>query len=88
MGLATTSVQLAVMSLSNPGQQGRTNAAEQVTDTLGSCLLVAVAGGIYAAWLPSGALSTGYGWMLVTMVGFGLLGLVVAWRIGPLRDLS
>ncbi len=86
MGLATTSVQLAVMSLSSPSVQGRNNAAQQLADTLGSCLLVAVAGAVYAAWLPSADLRAGYGWMLTGMVGFTALGLVVAWQIGPLRE--
>jgi hypothetical protein len=88
MGLAVTSTSLAVLSLSAPLAQGRNNAALQVSDNLGSSVLVAVAGTIYAAWHPSGNLSLTYGILMAAMVTASVVGVAMSSRIGPLRSLA
>jgi MFS family permease len=88
MGLAVTSTSLAVLSLSAPLAQGRNNAALQVSDNLGSSVLVAVAGTIYAAWHPSGNQSLTYGILMAAMVVASIVGVVMSSRIGPLRSLA
>ncbi len=86
MGFAVTSTSLAVINLSEPLAQGRNNAALQVSDSLGSSVLVALAGTIYAALHPSGDLALTYGTLLVAMVVAALGGVAVSTRIGSLRD--
>jgi hypothetical protein len=88
MGLAVTSTSLAVINLSVPLAQGRNNAALQVSDNLGSSVLVAVAGTIYAAWHPSGNLVLTYGVLMVAMAVASLAGVAVSQRIGPLRHVA
>jgi len=88
MGLAVTSTSLAVLSLSAPLAQGRNNAALQVSDNLGSSVLVALAGTIYAAWHPSGNLMLTYAVLMAAMAVASLAGVLVSYRIGPLRDMS
>ena len=88
MGLAVTSTSLAVLSLSAPLAQGRNNAALQVSDNLGSSVLVAVAGTIYAAWHPSGNLVHTYGILMVAMAVAAAVGVAMSSRIGPLRNVS
>jgi MFS family permease len=86
MGFAITSTSLAVINLSQPLAQGRNNAALQVSDNLGSSVLVALAGTIYAALHPSGDLALTYGTLLVAMVVASLAGVLVSTTIGALRD--
>lgn len=86
MGLAVTSTSLAVINVSEPLSQGRNNAALQVSDNLGSSVLVALAGTIYAALHPSGDLALTYGTLLVAMVVASVAGVAVSTRIGSLRD--
>lgn len=86
MGLGVTSTNLAVISLSAPLSQGRNNAALGVSDSLGSSVLVAVAGTIYAAWHPTGQLTLTYGILMGAMAVTALVGIVAANNIGPLRD--
>ena len=86
MGLGVTSTSLAILSLSPPLAQGRNNAALQVSDNLGSSVLVAVAGTIYAAWHPTGQLTLTYGILMAAMAVTALVGVVAANNIGPLRD--
>ena len=88
MGLAVTSTSLAVLSLSAPLAQGRNNAALQVSDNLGSSVLVAVAGTIYAAWHPSGNLMLTYGILMVAMAAAAVVGVAMSYRIGPLRNVA
>jgi MFS family permease len=88
MGLAVTSTSLAVLNLSAPLAQGRNNAALQVSDNLGSSVLVAVAGTIYAAWHPSGNLVLTYGVLMAAMAVASLVGVAVSQRIGPLRHVA
>jgi MFS family permease len=86
MGLAVTSTSLAILSLSAPLAQGRNNAALQVSDSLGSSVLVAVAGTIYAAWHSTGQLAVTYGFLMASMAVTALVGVLAANKIGPLRD--
>jgi MFS family permease len=86
MGLGVTSTSLAILSLSPPLAQGRNNAALQVSDNLGSSVLVAVAGTIYAAWHPTGQLTVTYGILMAAMAVTALVGVVAANNIGPLRN--
>jgi MFS family permease len=88
MGLAVTSTSLAVLSLSAPLAQGRNNAALQVSDNLGSSVLVAVAGTIYAAWHPSGNLMLTYGMLMVAMAAAAAVGVAMSYRIGPLHNVA
>ena len=88
MGLAVTSTSLAVINLSVPLAQGRNNAALQVSDNLGSSVLVAVAGTIYAAMHPSGNLMLTYGILMIAMVVASIAGIAVSSKIGPLRHVS
>lgn len=85
MGLGVTSTSLAVLSLSAPLVQGRNNAALQVSDNLGSAVLVAIAGTIFAAWHPSGQLTITYGILMTAMAITALIGVAAASKIGPLR---
>lgn len=86
MGLGVTSTSIAVLNLSAPLAQGRNNAALQVSDSLGSSVLVAVAGTIYAAWHPTGQLTMTYGLLMAAMALTALVGVAAAVKIGPLRD--
>jgi predicted MFS family arabinose efflux permease len=88
MGLAVTSTSLAVLSLSAPLAQGRNNAALQVSDNLGSSVLVAVAGTLYAASHPSGNLMLTYGTLMAAMAVAAVAGVAISYRIGPLRHVS
>jgi predicted MFS family arabinose efflux permease len=88
MGLAVTSTSLAVLSLSATLAQGRNNAALQVSDNLGSSVLVAVAGTIYAASHPSGNLTLTYGILMTAMAVAAVVGVAMSYRIGPLRQVS
>ena len=83
-----TSTSLAVLSLSAPLAQGRNNAALQVSDNLGSSVLVAVAGTIYAASHPSGNLMLTYGTLMAAMAVAAVAGVAISYRIGPLRHVS
>ena len=88
MGLAVTSTSLAVLSLSATLAQGRNNAALQVSDNLGSSVLVALAGTIYAASHPSGNLTLTYGILMTAMAVAAVAGVAMSYRIGPLRNVS
>lgn len=86
MGFGVTSTSLAVIMISEPLAQGRNNAALNVSDNLGSSVLVALAGTIYAAWHPTGNLALTYGLLVGAMALVTLTGVLVSRRVVHLVD--
>ena len=83
MGLAFGSISTLTLELSPPADQGANSAALQVSDSVGSILLIGAAGLVYAAALASGEVSAAT--FTTIWVGAGLLaaaGILVAGRIG------
>ena len=61
MGLGLTSLSVLVLELSEPREQGANAASLQVSDGLGSILLIGAAGAIFAAYAGSATDPTGAG---------------------------
>jgi MFS family permease len=83
MGLAYGAISTLTLELSDPADQGANSAALQVSDSVGSILLIGAAGAVYAASLAADAVSAAT--FTTIWVGAGLLavaGVVVAARIG------
>jgi hypothetical protein len=83
MGLAYGSISTLTLELSDPADQGANSAALQVSDSVGSILLIGAAGAVYAASLAAGTVSAAT--FTTIWVGTGLLavaGVLVAARIG------
>ncbi|GAA1430392.1 MFS transporter [Microlunatus lacustris] len=84
MGLATSSTALAVMSLSRVAEQGRNASSLNLSDALGSALLVAGAGTVFAALSRGGNLPTAFGTLLLAVTAVSLLAVLASLRIGAL----
>ncbi len=83
MGMCFGSIGTLVLELSEPADQGANVAALQVCDSVGSVLLVGLAGAIYAAALASGAVSGAtFATIWLLMAAFAGAGAVLAARIG------
>lgn len=85
MGLVISLTSLAAMTLSPRAQQGRNSSALQAAEALGNSIFVGVAGTIFAALVPLGSMHLTFGAVLWSMVVVGLLGFLVALRIGPIE---
>jgi len=83
MGLATSSTSLAVMALSEQAEQGRNASSLNLGDALGSGLLVAGTGAIFAALHGGGNLPLTFGVLLATMAVVALFAAATSLRIGP-----
>lgn len=82
MGMAFGSIGSLVLELSAPEDQGANVASLQVCDSVGSVLLVGVAGAIYATALASGTVSAATFTTIWTVMGaLALVGAVLASRI-------
>ncbi len=82
MGLAMASVGTLTLQLSDPGDQGVNSSALQVSDSVGSVLLVGIGGAVHAAGLSRGAdpgLTYSVIWFL--MAAIAAVGIVLAGRI-------
>jgi MFS family permease len=86
MGLATSSTSLAVMSLSEAGEQGRNGSSLNVYDALGSAIFIGIAGTIFAALHPSGNLALTFGVVEGSMAVVALLAVLTSLRIGAVRN--
>jgi MFS family permease len=86
MGLATASTSLAVMTLSNPAEQGRNASSLNLSDALGAGLFVGVSGSIFAALHVSGNLPLTFGTVLLSMSVLAVLAAVSSLRIGVVRN--
>jgi Kef-type K+ transport system membrane component KefB len=86
MGLATSSTSLAVMSLSDPTEQGRNASSLNVADALGSGIFVGIAGTIFAGLHSSGNLALTFGLVQLSMAVVGLLAVLTSRRIGIVRN--
>ncbi len=85
MGMCMASTALVVMLRSTAAAQGRNNAALQVGEALGNSLLVGLAGTLYA-WLAATTLTGAFGWLLLAMTAFAVVGAAAAAYVGPVRD--
>ena len=88
MGLATSGTSLATMTLSSPGDQGRNASSLQFGEAFGGGLFIGVGGTVFAALRPVDDLSTTFTAVLAAMVVVGLLAVVAALRIGPIRPVA
>ncbi len=83
MGLAFGSISTLTLELSPPADQGANSAALQVSDSVGSILLIGAAGLVYAAALAAGEVSaTTFTTIWVGAGGLAAAGVLVAGRIG------
>jgi MFS family permease len=83
MGLAYGAISTLTLELSDPADQGANSAALQVSDSVGSILLIGAAGAVYAASLAADTVSAAT--FTTIWLGSGALavvGVVVAARIG------
>ncbi len=82
MGLCFGAIGTLTLELSEPEDQGANSAALQVCDSVGSVLLVGIAGAIYAAGLDADAVSaTTFATIWLVMALVGAAGAVLAARI-------
>ncbi len=86
MGLAISSTSVAVMSLSEVGEQGRNASSLNLFDALGSGIFVGLAGTIFAAIHPSGNLPLTFGVLLLGMSVVAVLAALASLRIGVIRS--
>ena len=94
MGLGLTSLSVLVLELSEPREQGANAASLQVSDGLGSILLIGAAGAIFAAYAGSAVGGTGasdvgatpYLVIDLVMAVVCLGGALVAHRVVPVAD--
>ena len=94
MGLGLTSLSVLVLELSEPREQGANAASLQVSDGLGSILLIGAAGAIFAAYAgsavdPTGAADVGAAPYLVidlVMAVVCVAGALAAHRVVPAAD--
>ena len=94
MGLGLTSLSVLVLELSEPREQGANAASLQVSDGLGSILLIGAAGAIFAAYAGSATDPTGAGGVGATpyvvidlvMAVVCLAGALAAHRVVPAAD--
>ena len=76
VGVMLTSSVNVVQSSFPEADQGEISGLSRSISNLGSSLGVAIAGTIIVSPLASG--NQGYGWALIVLAGFGLIGLVAA----------
>ncbi|WP_051214814.1 MFS transporter [Granulicoccus phenolivorans] len=86
MGLATASTGLAVMTLSPTAQQGRNNASLQSAEALGTSLVTALAGTLFAWALPRLAIGPMFALTLAALCLVALAAVAASLRIGVVRD--
>lgn len=88
MGLQNPSTSLAVMQLSDEAELGRNTSSLQVGESLGSSLFTGIAGAWFAHFYitaQAGASFT-FGGLMTLMVVVGLISVLCASRIGPIRN--
>jgi MFS family permease len=88
MGLATSSTAIAVMSLSERGEQGRNASSLNLSDALGSGLLVGLSGTLFVLLKDGRHPSLAFAAPLLAMSGVALLAVAGSSRIGALPDAS
>jgi MFS family permease len=82
MGLAMASVGVLLLQLSPPAEQGANSAALQVSDGLGSVLLIGLGGALYAALRTEpGQDAATFALLYAVMVAVAVLGVAVAGRV-------
>jgi MFS family permease len=87
MGLGLTSLSVLVLELSPPHEQGANASALQVSDALGSIVLIGGAGAIFAGFATGGrSLATPFLLIDAVMGLVALLGALVAHRVVPSGD--
>ncbi len=86
MGLGIASTSLAVMSLSAANELGRHTSSLQVADGLGNALVAGVAGSIFHGLQDVAEPAVTFSWVFSAAVIAGLLGVLSARRIGPVRN--
>ncbi|MFE9428076.1 MFS transporter [Kitasatospora sp. NPDC006697] len=95
MGLMIASISVLMMKLSPPAEAGANSASLQLCDALGTVLLVALAGVLFAGFgggavaaadAGTGSVARGaYAAIFVVMAGVALLGAALAGRVRPAR---
>lgn len=86
MGLAVSSTSLAVMTLSEEAEQGRSASSLNLFDALGSSVFVGIAGSIFNALRPGGDLQLTFGVLLLAMMVIAVLAALTSLRIGVVRN--
>ncbi len=86
MGLAVSSTSLAVMTLSEEAEQGRSASSLNLFDALGSSVFVGIAGSIFNALRPGGDLPLTFGVLLLAMMVIAVLAALTSLRIGVVRN--
>jgi MFS family permease len=84
MGLAMTSLSVLVLELAPPGEQGASSSALQVSDGLGSIVMLGVGGAVVAA-MGTAATRGALPFLVIdaVMAGVAVLGAIVAPRVRP-----
>jgi len=88
MGLQNPSTSLAVMQLSVEDELGRNTSSLQVGESLGSSLFTGLAGAWFAHFHLTGDLERTFGGLMAMMTVVGLVAVLMAVRIGPVRNYS
>lgn len=88
MGLQNPSTSLAVMQLSVEDELGRNTSSLQVGESLGSSLFTGLAGAWFAHFHLTGDLERTFGGLMTMMTVVGLVAVLMAVRIGPVRNYS
>jgi MFS family permease len=86
MGMQNPSTSLAVMQLSDDDELGRNTSSLQVGESLGSSLFTGLAGAWFAHFHDTADLAFTFGGVMVMMVTVGLISVLMAYRIGPVRN--
>jgi MFS family permease len=91
MGLGLTSLSVLVLELSAPHEQGANSSSLQVSDALGSIVLIGAAGAIFAGYAAGvgdtrDVGSTPYLLIDLVMAAVCVAGALVAHRVVPVRD--
>lgn len=86
MGLSVSSTSLAVMTLSEETEQGRSASSLNLFDALGSSVFVGLAGSIFNALRPGGDLPLTFGVLLLSMTLVAVLAALTSLRIGVVRN--
>jgi MFS family permease len=88
MGLGLTSLSVLVLELSAPGEQGANASALQVSDALGSIVLIGTAGAIFAGFAGGGRSPGATPFLVIdaVMAVVCVGGALVAYRVRPAGD--
>jgi len=89
MGLGMSSMSVLILRLSPPGEEGRSSAALQVGDSLGSLLGIGLAGALFSTLhTPAFPAGDAFGVVWLVMGVVGVVAALASLRVRPRRDPS